>query len=515
MWGGNMSNSLMKQAFLLMIAGLIARFLGLLYQTMLSRAIGPQGLGLYQMTFTIFMAALTLASAGLSQSISKLTSEYLAKGDQRNARKIFKLSLSLVLVTSITICMLILIFAPKLAHYIYDDMRLILPFRFLTIGIFSVAISQVFQGYFQGQKYMLPTALSQILEQGIRIVSIPLLVIPLLNRGVVAATSGTVLGMGIAETIGLFVLLTFYLIKGRNPKPLERSLSNQIPSSTLLRTTILLALPIGFGSLLSTLNYSLSTIIIPRAMMLGGVTREFAVESLGYFSGMALPLVFFPTVFTFPIALSLIPGVSEALATSNLALVRKRITLATKFTIVLGFFIGLILKLYSGQLPALIFGFQDAKPIVAVLAYSTVFCYPQQIFTSILQGLGKPTLALRNLAIFTASNLFLLMFFVSRYGIIGAAYTFIVVNLLAFIIDFLTIRSVIYIKFDILDWVIKPFLAVITTYKITLLFLDTTSYETLTAVSNILLTSCIFIVTLLLSTTFRRHEISSIFKSLK
>lgn len=497
-----------------MNAGLIARLLGLLYQTMLSRAIGPQGLGLYQMTFTIYLAALTLASAGLSQSISKITSEFLARGDEKSAKRNFNLSLALVFITSTSICILILIFAPQLAKSIYNDPRLTLPFRFLTIGIFSVAISQVFQGYFQGQKFMIPTALSQILEQGIRIISIPLIVIPLLNRGIVAATSGTILGMGIAETIGLFLLLSFYLYKSKRPQ-LAKDLSTPLPSPKLLKLTIILALPIGLGSLLSTLNYSLSTIIIPRAMMLGGATMEFAVESLGYFSGMALPLVFFPTVFTFPIALSLIPGISEAMATSNYSLARKRITLATKFTIVLGFFVGLILKLYSGQLPHIIFGFQGAKPMVAVLAYSAVFCYPQQVFTSILQGLGKPALAVRNLAIFTTVNLILLMFFVSRYGILGAAYTFIAINLLAFVVDFLTIRSVISIKFNVLDWIIKPLLALITTYRITLIILDTTSYEPLTTVINMLITTIIFFITLILSTAFKWHEISSIFKSLK
>ncbi|WP_091348813.1 putative polysaccharide biosynthesis protein [Anaerobranca gottschalkii] len=504
-------SSLVKQTFMLMVASLIARFLGLIYQTILSRTVGPQGLGLYQMTFTVFLIALTLSTAGLSQGVSKLTSEFLAVGDYNNARKNLRISLILVLFSSSIICIFLIFFAPQLANYIFNDHRLILPFRLLTIAIISVSISGVFQGYFQGNKFMLPTAISQVSEQVLRILFIPLIIIPLLNRGIGAATSGIIVSMGLAEITGLIILMIFFLKRKRE----KYSYKKTMPSRILLKKLIFLAIPIGFGSLISTINYSLSTILIPRAMMLGGATKEYAVESLGYYSGMALPLVFFPTVFTFPIALSLIPGVSEALTTSNLNLLRNRVTLATKFTIVLGFFVALIFKLYSGQLPYLIFGYQKVQYIIAVLAYSTVFCYPQQIFTSILQGLGKPGLALRNLIILTVANLILLLFSVSRYGIIGAAYTFVVVNLLAFIIDFATIRSVVFIPFNIIDWFIKPFLAIYTSYKISILFLNVSSFDPLISIMNIIITTFIFTITLILSTTFHYNELKTILKGIK
>lgn len=504
----------MKQTFLLMIASLLARFLGLIYQTLLSRTIGPQGLGLYQMTFTIYMAALTLASAGLSQSISKFTSEFLAKGDTKNARKNFNIALTLVLITSTTICIFIFLSAPKLAQYLYDDNRLILPFRLLIVAIMSVAISQVFQGYFQGQKNMLPTATSQILEQIIRILSIYIVVIPLLQKGVVAATSGAILGMGVAEFTGLVVLISFFILSKRKSR-VHSSYTKTISSPMLLKSLLLIALPIGFGSLVSTVNYSLSTLIIPRAMMIAGFTKEFAVESLGYFSGMAMPLLFFPTVFTFPIALSLLPGVSEAMAVGNNALVKQRINLATKFTIVLGFYITLILKIYSDQLPFMIFGYKSAGYMVSVLAYSALFLYPQQIFTAILQGLGRPTLALRNLVIFTVANLVSLLILVSRFGIIGAAYTFIIVNILAFIIDLSTIRTIIHIKIDVVNWLIKPGISLLTAYKLATTFLNVYSFSVPTTIMNILLTSVFFILAILLSTTFSKSELSNTIKLIK
>ena len=507
-----MPKSLMKQTFLLMLAGLMARFLGLVYQTMLSRTIGPQGLGLYQMTFTIYMSALTLASAGLSQSISKLTSEFLAKEDYLNAKKNFRISLTLVLITSTAISFVIYILAPNLASFIYKDTRLVLPFRFLTIAILSVAISQVFQGYFQGQKNMLPTASSQIMEQVIRIVSVPLIIVPLLRRGVVAATTGAIIGMGIAEFTGLLILIIFFMFKKTYT---EKSFNKSISNNLLLKRLLFLALPIGFGSLISTVNYSLSTIIIPRAMAFSGASREMAVEALGYFSGMAMPLLFFPTVFTFPIALSLIPGVSEAMAMGDTTLIKKRIGFATKFTVVLGLFVTLLLRLFSGQLPFLIFGYSNVSYIVKILAFGAIFLYPQQIFTSILQGLGRPGLALRNLAIFTFANLILLVLLVSRYGIIGAAYTFILVNLLAFIVDFLTIRSIIYVKFDFLNWVLKPSIALYTTYRVISALLNISSFNLITTITNITITILLSVITIILSTAFNKDEIINILKILK
>ncbi|WP_353892230.1 polysaccharide biosynthesis protein [Proteinivorax hydrogeniformans] len=508
-----MKKSLLRQTFLLMCASLFARFLGMLYQTILSRTIGPQGLGLYQMTFTVYSACLTLATIGMTQSLSKTTSEFMAKGDFKNAQKNFRLTITLVFVTSLFIALFVLIFAPNIAMILYDDARLILPLRFISISIFFVALSQVFQGYFQGQKNMLPTATSQITEQIFRLLSIPLIIVPLLKRGTVAAASGTVLGMGIAELFGFLVLFSFYLFSSKKIKK-QGSYQEEKAAHQLLKNLFMLAIPIGLGSLVATTNYSLGNLIIPRALRLAGYTQELAVESLGYFSGMALPLIFFPTVFSFPIAVSLLPGISEAIEQKNHSLARIRIKMASKFTILLGFSVALVLSLYNYQIPYIIFGYKEAGSYLTVLAISCIFIYPHHIFTSVLHGLGRPTLALRNLIILTVLNLSLLLLSVSRIGIMGAVWTFALVNTFSFFLDYFTIKSVFYFKFEILNWFIKPLICALFSYKVSDVFLPTESFQLTQLLVNLIITSGLFGATLLFTRTIKLKEIKPLFQIL-
>ncbi|WP_350344819.1 polysaccharide biosynthesis protein [Proteinivorax tanatarense] len=507
-----MKKSLLRQTFLLMCASLVARFLGMIYQTVLSRTIGPQGLGLYQMTFTVYLVGLTLATIGMNQSLSKTTSEFIARGDYKNTHKNFRLTMLIVTITSFSISLFVLIFAPKIALLLYDDPRLTLPLRFISISIFFVALSQVFQGYFQGQKNMVPSSVSQITEQIFRLISIPLIIIPLLKRGTVAAASGTVLGMGIAEIFGFLVLAIFYFFASKKPKKV--SYHEEKAAQQLLKNLFVLAIPIGLGSLVATTNHSLGNLIIPRALRVAGYSQELAVEALGYFSGMALPLIFFPTVFSFPIAVSLIPGISEAIAQKQEKIAQFRIQIACKFTILLGFSVALILSLYNEQIPYIIFGYKQVGSYLSILAISCIFLYPHHIFTSVLHGLGRPSLALRNLVIFTTLNLTLLSILVSKLGIIGAVWTFTLVNTFAFFLDYLTIKKIFYFKFDILNWFIKPSICALFSYKASQVFLQTHTFELKCLIFNLIITSVLFGISLLFTGTITIKEIKPLFQIL-
>ena len=68
--------SLFKTVALLTIFSIITRIAGFLFKIYLSRAIGAESLGLYQIAFSVFIVLLTVVSSGLPLTISKLSAKY-------------------------------------------------------------------------------------------------------------------------------------------------------------------------------------------------------------------------------------------------------------------------------------------------------------------------------------------------------------------------------------------------------------------------------------------------------
>ena len=174
----------LRGAMILTLAGLVVKIIGSVNRILLSRLLGGEGIGLYQMAYPVYLLLLAISSAGIPVAISIVISRYLAKGDIGNVRRVFRLSVSLMAVLGLGLALLLVVAAGWLVHSgIIKDGRAYYALVALAPAVFFGTVLASFRGLFQGHQLMTPPAVSQILEQFIRVVTMLMLAYVLLPYG--------------------------------------------------------------------------------------------------------------------------------------------------------------------------------------------------------------------------------------------------------------------------------------------------------------------------------------------
>ncbi len=373
-------------ATILLGANLVNRILGFAYQYLIMNHIGGEAYGLFNMVFPMYMLALVLTTAGIPLAIAKMVSEEVSLGRTAQAHAIFRLAFWILFISGALVSSVLYFLTPFLTHRLFPDPRVLTIFQICTPAIFIVSLSSVFRGYFQGLQNMVPTAISQICEQLIRVVVGYTAALRLLNAGVEWAATGLALGMLAGETVGLLVIAFQYQYVW--PK-FKKSSHEVVYSSRLILSKLWhLASPVTVGRLFSTGLSTLDALLIPLRLQVAGYGAREATTLFGQLGGSAFTLLTFPSVFTFALATSLVPAISEASARNQLQVVRARSAEAIRLTILIGIPCLIILFYFARPLTSF-FKSTEIAPILRILAVGGIFSYIQQTTTGILQGLGK------------------------------------------------------------------------------------------------------------------------------
>lgn len=378
-------------AAILFAANFLNRILGFIYQYLIMTHIGGEAYGLFNMVFPVYMMALVLTTAGIPLAVSKMVSEAISLNRPARAQKIFRLALFFLTISGGIVSLSLYLLSPLLAHRLFPDPRVLTVFLICTPAIFIVSVSSAFRGYFQGMQNMFPTALSQICEQIVRVFVGFYSALALLPRGVEWAAAGLALGMLSGEVMGLLVISSQYWLKKiKLPQP-----EPQTHSVQMLKELFILSSPVTAGRLLSTGLSSLDAMLIPQRLQIAGYTAREATTLFGQLGGAAFTLLTFPSVFTFALATSLVPAISEASARKQYQVVKARSSEAIRLTILIGIPCLIVLFYFATPLTAF-FKSQNLAPILRILALGGIFSYLQQTTTGILQGLGKVYLPVLN-----------------------------------------------------------------------------------------------------------------------
>lgn len=390
----------LKGAMILSIAGAISKVLGAVYRIPLARLLGGEGMGLYQMAYPIYTTILALATAGVPVAISVLVSKKQTQGYSGDSRKIFRVSLLMLFVFGIILTLLIMQCAHLLANYVLEEPRAYYPILAVAPAIFFSGLMSVFRGYFQGHQQMMPTAVSQVIEQLFRVSAVLVLAFMLFPRGLEFAAAGATFGAVVGGLVGLFVLIIYYLkFKSSMNHNGTQLLYSGVRSIELAKDVIKLAIPVSFGAVVLPLVQVLDAIIVPGRLMALNYTTSQATSLYGQLSGMAAVLISLPTIFTISIATSLVPAVSEALAKNDRQLVNNRINYGMRAGMLISFPCAAGLYILAFQICDLLYATAEAGIPLEPLAFSTIVLAAFQLSSAGLQGIGRPEIAMRNLII--------------------------------------------------------------------------------------------------------------------
>ena len=159
------NSSFLLQGMILAAAGIVTRLIGIAYRIPVNNILGDEGQGCYGCAFSIYNIALLLTSYSLPLAVSKLVSARVSKKEYKNAMRIFKGALLFALIVGALVGILVFVCSDYIAGNIMSLKFSAYALRVLAPGLFIVAIMGVIRGFFQGMGTMVPTALSQIVEQ--------------------------------------------------------------------------------------------------------------------------------------------------------------------------------------------------------------------------------------------------------------------------------------------------------------------------------------------------------------
>lgn len=393
----------LKGALILTVAGVVVKAIGSLNWIFLSWILGGEGIGIYQIAFPLYLLALSLSEAGVPVAISILTAERAALRDYCGAQRVFRLSLLLMAAAGLVLGLLLYFGAEWLiAQRWIRDGRAYYSIVALAPAVFLVTLLSSFRGYLQGWQRMTPTAVSQIVEQLLRVGAMLLLAWWLLPYGLQFAAGGASLGAAVGSCGALGVMLWYYfrlqrsLPAGPDPEPAQKKKESR---RLLLRRIAVLALPVSLSGLMLPVVANLDLFIVPLRLEAAGFTVGQATERFGYLMGMAIPLVNLATIVTASLAVSLVPAISQANTLGDRKEVFYRTAGAMRLANLTTIPFSVMLWLLAEPVVTLIYHAPGAGDITRVMSGGIFLLGLHQVTTGILQGLGRTGIPVVNMGL--------------------------------------------------------------------------------------------------------------------
>lgn len=370
---------LITGTLLLTLAGLISRIIGFFYKIFLSRTIGAEGIGIYQLVFPLMALSIAITSSGIQTAISKFVSEEATKKNLNAARKYLYAGLVLSCLLSLTVGFVLWHYADWLATYYLKEPRCTPLVKILSYSLVPSSIHACINGYFYGLKKALIPSISQLLEQIVRVGSVYVIYQIYLSNSIEPSISMAMWGIVFGELSSMLFSVSV--------APFQK-IAGSLHAYT--KNLLGMALPLSGNRIILNLFSSFENIMIPNALCSFGYNSSDALSVYGIMTGMALAIIMFPTVITNSVSVLLLPLISEAQANHN----QKKIWLSIKKTIEYCVLLGLLCTagfLLTGDfIGNFIFANALAGTFIRTLSWICPFLFLSSTLSSILHGLGHP-----------------------------------------------------------------------------------------------------------------------------
>lgn len=393
-------NSFIEGTIVATLGILIVRAIGIVYVIPFNAIIGEQGGALYGYGYNIYQLFLSISSAGFPFAISKLTSEYNALGYKNAIRDTYKVSLRIISIISITIFILLFIFAPSIGKLIlgdatggttYEDVAFVI--RMVTPAILVVPFLSVTKGFLQGFKYITPYSVSQVIEQVVRVIVI--LVGSFLCVSIFDLPLKYAVGVAVSGAFFGGLVAYIYLkrkIKKANLLPKEEIKGEPvITKQEILKKIMMYGVPFILISLINNLYTTVDMILLSRTMNDILKINSNIVESvIGVYTTWGIKLNNIILAVSTGLVTSLIPNIVTSFTKKDMTDVNEKFNKAIQCVLLVIVPMTLFLSLLATPVWTLFYGSSYYGPLVyQVFVYTALFGGVYTIIVNTLQGLSK------------------------------------------------------------------------------------------------------------------------------
>ena len=450
-----MRNSIVSSAIILTIAGVITRILGFVYRIFMSNLIGAEGMGLYQLILPVYSLAWSIACSGFTTTISKLVAQEKAKGEEGNMGLLLKQCVMITTVLGFLLFVLLYFFADELAILFFRDARIALSLRILSLALPFMAAGSCVRGYFFGLQEPIIPATNQVFEQCFRMLVVFFLAGFFIPLGIEYAAVVAVIGL-VAEEIFSFVYIFFAYKIFKKKRMFKKRPSLTSRQSYWLICTM--ALPLTANRVTGSLLATIENALIPQRLQLYGLSASEAMSLFGQISGMAMPLIYFPSAFLISLSISLVPAVSEASAINNRARITTTTSKSILFSAIIGFMAAAIFITFSFELGDVIYN-QDISRILVLLGIMCPLLYMQVVLSGILNGLGFQMFIFKNSLISSFISIVCIYFLVPIRGADGFVLGWFLSLMAVCFLSMVKLKQSVSLHFDFANFFMKPLLS--------------------------------------------------------
>ena len=389
------------------VAGIICKIVGVLYRIPLAHLIGPEGMGVYHKVYPAYNLLLTISSAGLPVAISRMVAHYVTKEDPKNARRIFKIAMHLLLALGLITTLLMLVFSGRLAA-LQGTRETQAGYMAIAPSLFFVCVMSAYRGFLQGQRNMVPTAISQLIEQIGRVfIALPLAYLGMQRGGVALGAAGALLGSTTAEGAALLYMLFQHKKADQALNALPQraegeALSDRLVASRLIRV----AIPITLGACIVPLAGFIDSIMLTQLMEGAGMAAEEALIRYGAYAGPVLTLINVPTALAMAMSTNLVPDIAAGLARGEKDYVIRETGVGLRMAAVVGFPCSVGMSLLAQPLLYLCYRgsytaaqLDVAAELLHISSLTIVLFTMVQATSGILQGAGRQRIPMYTLVL--------------------------------------------------------------------------------------------------------------------
>ncbi len=378
---------LIKGAFILTVTGFTTRIIGFFYHIFLSRSFGEEGVGLYQLIFPVYALGISLTCAGIQTAISRCVAAKCAVGKHSQAKQLLYTGISLSVFLSVIVMLITQQNARFIAVHFLCEERCTSLLVVLSYAFPFASVHSCICGYYMGLKQTEIPALSQLLEQIIRVAGVYLLFRLFTSEGnppgILIASAG--LTIGEIASAGFCI----YMLRFRQKIFCPSAKSSGCSIRRILINLLGLSLPLTANRILLNILQSIEAVSIPVQLRTYGMDTSHSLSMYGVLTGMALPCVMFPSAITNSIASMLLPAIAELQAADSRQEMNHLVKKTAGSCFLLGSLCCIGLLVAGRFIGSHIFHSSMAGDFIITLAWICPFLYTNNCLISIINGLGK------------------------------------------------------------------------------------------------------------------------------
>ena len=439
---------------ILTVGSLILRMIGIGFSAWISRKIGAEGMGLFQLIFTIYNMASTLATSGIYLAVTRLVAEEIGKGSYAAANDAVRKCMIYGILVSGAASAALWGLAPWIGRVLLSDSRTILSLRILAFALPFMAFSCSLRGYFFAVRQVYKTNTSQIFEQLVRIVVVSIGFLIVLPGGLEYACAAIALGSVGGEALAFLYTLTLYLLDKRK----RRFKPEKFPDTT--KKVLSITVPVALSSYLKSALVTAENILIPRGFRKYGADAAGALAQYGMMEAMVMPILTFPAALLTSFSSLLVPEVAESNATGR----RHQIDLLTSrvlwATMLFALPVTACFICFAEELGMAVYQSSESGEMLRVMAPLVPIMYMDTVADALLKGMDEQLSVLRYSIIDSAISVALIYTLLPVFGVNGYITVMFVSTFINAVLSISRLVQVTSIRFSLSRWIIRPIFSV-------------------------------------------------------